>query len=178
VQYFLDRLAELGTDVRELAGLQIAAVGRKTAESLGEYHLRADIVPPDFRAESLAAQLAPDASGKKVMIVRASRGRDVLAETLTSAGAVVTQVVAYSHTDVTEADPEIVQLARAGKIDWVTITSSATAESLAKMLGDSLEQIKIASLSPVTSKTIMDLGFEVAVEANPYTIESLIESIT
>jgi uroporphyrinogen III methyltransferase/synthase len=178
VRFFLKRLAELGKDARELAGVQIAVVGSKTAESLGEFYLNADIVPPDFRAESLAEQLAPDAPGKRIMIVRASRGRDVLAETLTSAGAQVTQVVAYSHTDVTEADPEIVKLARDGKIDWVTIASSATAESIAKMLGESLRQIKIASLSPVTSKTIIDLGFEVAVEANPYTIESLIESIS
>ena len=111
------------------------------------------------------------------MIVRASRGRDVLADVLTTAGAAVTDVVAYSHADVTEADPEVVELARAGKIDWVTITSSATAESIAKLLGDSLKQIKIASLSPVTSKTIVELGYEVAVEANPYTIESLIETI-
>ena len=49
VQFFLDRLSQLGKDVRELAGVQIAVVGSKTAQSLREYQLRADILPTDFR---------------------------------------------------------------------------------------------------------------------------------
>lgn len=178
VQYFLDRLLALGKDARTLAGVQIAAVGSKTAAALSEYHLNADIIPDDFRAESLVQRLAPDAAGKRIMIVRASRGRDLLADGLQAAGAEVSQVVAYSHGDVTEADPRLVELAKQGKIDWVTLTSSASAESIARMFGDSLRQAKIASLSPVTSKTITDLGFEVAVEASPYTIEALIEALS
>ena len=178
VHYFLNRLTELGKDVRALAGIQIAAVGDKTADSLAEFHLRADIVPVDFRAEALADQMASEASGKRILIVRASRGRDVLADTLSAAGARVRQLVAYSHQDVTEADPNIAALAQAGKIDWVTITSSATAESLDRMLGRALQNSKLASLSPVTSKTLRDLGYEVAAEAKPYTIDSLIEAIT
>jgi uroporphyrinogen III methyltransferase/synthase len=178
VQYFLDRLLELGKDARALSGVQIAAVGSKTAGAIAEYHLNADIVPGDFRAESLLERLVADAAGKRIMIVRASRGRDLLADGLAAAGADVTQVIAYSHTDVTTADPHIVELAKQGGIDWVTLTSSASAKSIVGMFGDALKQSKIASLSPVTSKTVTDLGFEVAVEANPYTIESLIESLS
>ncbi len=107
VHYFLNRLTELGKDVRALAGIQIAAVGSKTADSLAEFHLRADIVPVDFRAEALADQMASQAPGKRILIVRASRGKDVLADTLAAAGARVRQLVAYSHQDVTEADPNI-----------------------------------------------------------------------
>lgn len=177
VQHFLDRLLQRRKDVRSLAGVQIAAVGSKTAAALAEYHLRADLIPNDFRAESLAQLLAPQATGKRIMIVRASRGRDLLSDQLSAAGADVTQVVAYSHLDVQQADPQIVRLAQQGKIDWVTVTSSASAESLARMFGDALKRSKIASLSPVTSKTLVDLGFEVAVEADPYTIESLVESL-
>ena len=45
-----------------------------------------------------------------------------------------------------------------GEVDWVTVTSSATAESLHRMLPASMNDMKIASLSPVTSKKIGELG--------------------
>lgn len=177
VQYFLGRLLERGKDVRRLAGVQIAAIGKKTAETITQFHLRADIVPDEFRAEMLAEEMAAEASGKRILIVRASRGKDVLPNALAAAGAKVQQVTAYCHRDVVTTDPEIAELAREGKIDWITVTSSATAESLHRMLGDALHQSKLASLSPVTSKMIRKLGYEVAVEATPYTIEALTEAI-
>ena len=87
------------------------------------------------------------------------------------------KVVAYSNTDVTQADPAIVQLAEEGKIDWVAVTSSATAASLANLFGDAMNRMKIASLSPVTSKSIGELGYSVAAEADPHTMDSLVDSI-
>ncbi|TWU56046.1 uroporphyrinogen-III C-methyltransferase [Rubripirellula reticaptiva] len=178
VRYFLDRLGEIGYDMRSLAGLRIAVVGSKTAETLASYHLRADLVPTDFRAESLAADLASDVHNQRVLLVRASRGRNVLPEQLTTAGAKVTQVVAYQNRDVESADPAIVARVAAGTVDWVTVTSSASGESLHRMFGQSLHQCKLASLSPITSKALQDLGYSIAAEADPYTIESLIQSIT
>jgi uroporphyrinogen III methyltransferase / synthase len=177
VKYFLERLAHHDQDVRAFAGAHLAVVGSKTAESLGQYHLRADVVPADFRAEALARQLAPTAAGQRILVVRASRGKDELAEALSAAGAQVTQVVAYSHTDVEQLDPSVAQLANAGLIDWVTITSSATAENLHRLLGDSLAHAKIASLSSVTSKTITELGYQVSAEAEQSTMPALVESI-
>jgi uroporphyrinogen III methyltransferase/synthase len=177
VEFFLNRLLERGRDMRSLAGAQLAVVGQKTAQSLGQFHLRADIVPPDFRGKSLADQLVPIARDKKVLIVRASRGRDGWADRLAAAGADITQVVAYSHRDVLQADPNILDLVQAGQVDWVTVTSSAIARSIAHLLGPSLRRVKIASLSPVTSATVRELGYEVAAEADPFTIESLMEAI-
>lgn len=177
VQFFLNRMLQLGKDMRALAHLRIAAVGSKTALRLSEFHLRADVVPADFRSDSLAAELAADATGKRILVVRASRGRNMLAATLEKAGADVTQVVAYQHSDVSEPDPEIIQQVRDGKVDWITITSSATAHSVAAMFGDALRGMKIASLSPVTSETLSRMGYQVTAEADPYTIDSLVDAI-
>lgn len=177
VQFFLNRLLDLGGDIRALAGIQLAVVGSKTADSLRSFHLRADAVPADFRAEALAEHLAADAAGKRILIVRASRGKDVLAKSLSAAGAQISQVVAYSHRDVTDPDPNVVDLARAGKIDWITITSSATAECLHRTFAGALSKSKLASLSPVTSQTLRDLGYKVTVEAHPYTMDALVEAI-
>ena len=111
------------------------------------------------------------------MLVRASRGREVLAERLTAAGGVVGQVVVYSSTDVTEAEPDVAEALSAGRIDWITVTSSAIARSLAALFGRQLRRSRLASISPITSGVLRELGYPPAVEAAPYTTDGLIEAV-
>jgi uroporphyrinogen III methyltransferase/synthase len=178
VQFLLDRLLESGRDLRHLAGVKLAAIGPGTAEELAKYHLHVDDQPAEvYRAEALAELLAKDARGKGFLLARASRGREVLAETLRAAGGHVEQVVVYSSTDVEKADPQIAAALKAGHIDWITITSSAIARSLAKMFGQDLHQAKIGSISPVTSATLGELGFKPATEAARYTMEGVVDAI-
>jgi uroporphyrinogen III methyltransferase/synthase len=65
----------------------------------------------------------------------------------------------------------------AGQIDWTTVTSSAIARSLAKLFGDTLKKTKIVSISPITSATLRELGFEPAAEAKEYTMAGVVEAI-
>jgi uroporphyrinogen III methyltransferase/synthase len=179
VRYFMEHfLQQANADLRSFAGKMIGCVGSKTADKLmQEYHLRADVVPDDFSAESLARSIANKLDGKRVLIVRASRGADTLPKRLSQTGALVHEVIAYDNSDVEKADPSIIQLMQNEQIDWTTITSSASAESLSRMFGDALTKTKIASLSPITSKAIQGLNLQVSAEANPYTIDSLIQQI-
>ncbi|WP_146513614.1 uroporphyrinogen-III C-methyltransferase [Rubripirellula amarantea] len=179
VVYFMNRLLDHSThDLRAFAGKQIGCVGTKTASKLrSDFHLQSDFVPDDFEAASLASGMMESLRGKSVLIIRASRGRDTLPSLLRDSGVAVDEVVAYENRDVVDVDPSVAQQVASGTVDWVTITSSATATSLHRMFGDSLHRMKIASLSPVTSQTLHELGYRVAAEANPYTIESLIEAI-
>ena len=50
----LNRLCQRGGDMRNLAGVKLAAIGPGTAAELARFHLSADLQPEDFRAESLA----------------------------------------------------------------------------------------------------------------------------
>ncbi len=177
VRYFLKRLLTMGGDLRRLGECKLAAIGPATAEELLRHHLRADVIPAEFRAESLAGSLAGEASGRRFLLVRASRGREVLAEQLTAAGASVEQVVAYTSSDVDRPDPDIDAKLTAGKIDWITVTSSSIARSLTALFGEKLRQSKLASISPVTSTTLRELGYEPAVEAEQYTMSGLVDTI-
>jgi uroporphyrinogen III methyltransferase / synthase len=181
VRYLLDRLLETGGDVRRLGGVRLAAIGPGTAEELAHYHLRADLVPGEFRAESLAEALSAAAAGKRFLLARASRGREVLADQLRDAGAAVDQVVVYTSRDVSRAEPAVAELLAAGRIDWITVTSSAIARSLVAMFGQpqasDLKGAKLASISPVTSATLRDLGYEPAAEAHEYTMAGLVEAM-
>ncbi|MEX0678166.1 MAG: uroporphyrinogen-III C-methyltransferase [Pirellulales bacterium] len=178
VRACLDRLlAE--RDLRALGRVKLAAIGPGSAEELARYRLRADVVPDEFRAESLAAALGNEAAlGKRFLLVRASRGREVLADQLTTAGAVVEQIVVYTSRDVAQPEAEIAGQLRDGKIDWITVTSSAIARSLAHLFGVELRKCRLATISPVTSATLRELGYDVAVEAEEYTTAGLVKAIS
>ena len=177
VRYLLRRLLAGRGDLRHLGGVRLAAIGPGTADALAAFHLKADLVPTEFRAESLAAALAAQARGKRFLLARASRGREVLAEQLRNAGGVVDQVVVYSSSDVTSADEDVKERLAEGCIDWVTVTSSAIARSLVALFGPRLRRARLASISPVTSATLRELGYEPAAEAQTYTIAGVVEAI-
>jgi len=177
VRYFLDRLLVSEFDLRQLSPLQIAVVGERTADALREYHLHPDIVPDDYRAASLAAMLRPIAKGKRFALLRASRGADTLADELVKAGGVVEQLITYSHRDISQGDPRVIEKMNRGEITWVTVTSNAIAASLVALYGESLRRAKIASLSPGITSALKVLGYDVDAEASIATIESLVDSI-
>ena len=156
--------------------VKLAAIGPGTADELARYDLQADLVPEQFRAEALAGAGARGA-GAAIPAGRASRGREVLAEQLAAAGATVEQIVVYSSTNVTLPDPQVVAMLRAGQIDWITVTSSAIARSLGELFGDDLHRAKLASISPITSGALRELGHQPAVEAAEYTMAGLAASI-
>ncbi|MEO1524646.1 MAG: uroporphyrinogen-III C-methyltransferase [Planctomycetota bacterium] len=177
VEHFFRRLGRLGFDSRRLAGLIVAVVGNRTAEVLSHHGITADIIPHDYRGASLADRMSADVSGRRVTIVRASRGSDELPSRLRDAGADVQEVVAYQNSDVKEADPSVVSRMSDGQVDWVTVTSSAMATNLVNLYGDSLAKCRIAAISPVTAEALRNQGVRVHVVANPYTIGSLLEEI-
>lgn len=205
VRYFLERLLARGGDLRRLGPTRLAAIGPGTAAELRRYHLAADLLPEEFCAESLASALIaaiPDKSDSRrgdlspraaetvetqsagrpiaaprVLLVRASRGRDVLAEQIRAAGVEVEQVVAYRSIDVATPEPRNRAALEAGKIDWITVSSSAVARSLIKMFGPLLRRARLVSISPITSKVLIESGFPPAAEAAEYTPTGMVEAI-
>jgi uroporphyrinogen III methyltransferase / synthase len=177
VRFLLERLLVRHGDIRALGQVKLAAIGPGTAEELARYHLRADLIPEEYRAEALAEALVARASGRKFLLARASRGREVLAEQLAAAGASVEQVVVYRSVDLAEPDPAIRRQLDAGRIDWITVTSSSIAQSLARWFGSRLRDVRLASISPVTSGVLRDLGLTPAAEAAQYTMEGVVDAI-
>lgn len=177
VDYLFRRLRELGGDVRRVGRAKLAAIGSGTEERLARYSLRADLMPERYVAESLAEALLSEARGRRFLIARTNRGRQVLADELAKAGAVVDQIVVYGSEDVKEPDPSMVAALSSGEVDWVTVTSSAIARSVVRLYGDALRQSRLASIGPITSATLRQLGFEPAAEASPHSTAGLIDAI-
>jgi uroporphyrinogen III methyltransferase/synthase len=177
VSYFLDRLLATGGDLRRLAACRLAAIGPATSQALADYHLHVDLHPEQFRAEALAAALEDQAAGKKFLLLRASRGREILADRLSAAAAEVRQVVVYKSLDVEQPQTELLEALAAHEIDWVTVTSSAIARSLVNLFGDSLHLTKLAAISPLTAEVLAEAGYPAPVVATEYTTQGLLQAI-
>jgi uroporphyrinogen III methyltransferase/synthase len=173
IHSFFDRLSNSLPDV------QIAVVGSSTDSTLNQRIGRhADVVPETFTAEGVAEALLAEAKqGKRFLHFRANRGRDVLKQSLTEAGGNVTEIAVYRSIDRIDADPPIIECMQRGNIDFVAVTSSAIAQSLVNMFGDSLRLTRLVSISPITTKTLCDLGFPPHREASEASLAGIVDAI-
>ncbi|WP_315857310.1 uroporphyrinogen-III C-methyltransferase [Rhodopirellula halodulae] len=178
VQFFLDRLLVRGQDLRCLAGAKIAVVGEATAAALAKYHMRADWVPDVFDADALLETLSSlNPLPSKTLVVRTQRGRDVIANGLRDLGTTVREIVAYQNRDVTAMDEGTLAKLKDQSLDWITLTSPATARNVHRWFGDELPSCKVAVISPLTAETVRELGWRVDAVAQSATMESLVQAI-
>jgi uroporphyrinogen III methyltransferase / synthase len=183
VKFFFRRLRETGGDIRSLKGIQICAVGPKTAEALEEYSLRADLVPAEFKAEGVLAALGGvQVKGRRFLIPRAKVAREVIPDRLRELGAEVTVATAYENV-MPRADADRVRkLFREKKIAAVTFTSSSTVNNFVEMVGKSeykslMHGVVVACIGPVTAKTAEEYGMTVDIMPKDYTIPALVEAM-
>ncbi|HEY5173252.1 MAG TPA: uroporphyrinogen-III synthase, partial [Acidimicrobiia bacterium] len=68
---------------------------------------------------------------------------------------------------------------RAGEVDAITFTSSSTVDNFCDAIGGLLPepQPRVVSIGPVTSETARARGLRVDVEADPHTIDGLVEAL-
>ena len=177
-----DRLKQLGGDVRCLKGPKLGAIGPKTAEALQSIGLQVDFTPTEFVAEGILGEFPEDPSGKRILIPRAEEAREVLPEKLSESGAQVDVVTAY-RTEIEDSDAALIaDMLNSGEIDAITFTSSSTVKNFVKLIGEdgkvSLpDNIKIASIGPITSKTAEENGLKPDIVADEYTIEGLVKAV-
>ena len=182
VNGFFERLHALGLDGRAFGKCRLAAIGTTTAERLARWHIKADLVPEEFRAEALAEALKPHVSGKQVLWAKATRGRDVLPQHLRAAGAEVTELPVYQNIDATEFTPQVQQILRAGELDWICISSPSGAKSLHQLIpAEARSQlghsIRIAAISPITAAAAAEVGLPVFTVAREATWDGLFDAI-
>lgn len=181
VEYTLERLFELGKDVRALAGVKIIAIGSKTAKKLREHGLRVDYIPDEYRSEAILDKFSEkDLTGQKFLLPRADIARDILAEGLNDLGAKVDDITAY-QVKKRGVDSKLVSKLKKGEVDIITFTSPSIVRNIIATIGDDYKQllsgVEIVCIGPVTAKQAKDLGLNVDIVAKEYTIEGLYNAI-
>jgi len=184
VKGFFNRFFQVREDIRDMAGPRLGAIGPVTAAEIRKHGLKVDLMAKEFVAEGLISQISEDqVHGKRFLIPRAEKAREVLPQELAARGGDVEVVTVYrtgipSGTHVAA----VLKMLEDKEIDAVTFTSSSTVNHFVQMLKDGsladlLKGVTVASIGPVTSGTIKEKGLEVDVEASPYTVEALLASL-
>ncbi len=185
VTFTRQRLFEIGLDARALGSAKIAAIGPATAAAVMEHlALRVDLCPRQFVAEALADELIASGlvRGKRFLLLRADIARPLLVEKLNEAGAAqVSDVSVYETQSPASLPPELLEALDAKRVNWITFASGGTARNFVKLLGgdyrNRLNGVKIASIGPVTSSALKELGIEPTVMATTFDIDGMISVI-
>ncbi|MFA5072379.1 MAG: uroporphyrinogen-III synthase [Nitrospirota bacterium] len=183
VTFFMKRLCKENESIRLPSGVQVCAVGPKTAERLQLYGVQPDLIPTEYNAEGLLAAFgALNISGTKMLIPRAKVAREFLPEELQKRGAQVTVVPVY-ETIMPEQDvSRIKALLIEKKITAVTFTSGSTVRNFIEMIGQKeyttlLSGVVIACMGPITAKIAQDYGLKTDIMPADSTIPAFANAI-
>ncbi len=190
VESFFGRLQQAGKDSRALYSLDVAVVGRKTAEVLANYGIVPDLVPTDFVADALVEAFVNKnhvLTDKKMLFPRVeSGGREILVEQLQKHGAIIEAIAAYESVCPEAIDHAALDAIQNQRLDAIAFASSKTVKNFCQLLDrvapkdtwqSWITTVKIASIGPQTSKPCYELIGRVDCEALEYTLDGLIEAL-
>jgi uroporphyrinogen-III synthase len=170
--------------IDRLKTVRFAAVGRATAQALEAAGLAVDVVPEQgYTSEALLAMpQMQQVKGQACLIVRGEGGREELANTLRSRGAVVQYLEVYKRTIPSIDSSQVVQLLAQHRLDVITVTSGEALQNLLIMLGENNHQLLLPIPIVVVSDRIRQLaagmGFKrIAVTENPADT-AILETVT
>ena len=179
VTAFFDLFYKLYDDAREIGGARIAAIGPATAERIKDFHLKVDLQPEEFVAESIVREFRKQGGVEnlRILLARAEKARDLLPKELSALGAIVDEGFAYRTVPETRDDSGARRRLLEEGADLITFTSSSTVENFLALGLPWPARMQVASIGPVTSKTARDLGLAVAVEARRHDIPGLVDAV-
>lgn len=181
VDAFFKRIYEKGFDTRALGHVKIAVIGPATDKQLLLYGLKADCVPPAYKAEDLAEAMKPLVRrGDKILLPRAKVARSVLPEMLTGYGCHVDVAEAYETVCDEENKEKLKELLVNHEVDIITFTSSSTVFNLVDQLDGKtglLDGVSLACIGPITADACRKYGLEPQIISDTFTIDGLTEAI-
>lgn len=179
VTAFFDLFYKLYDDAREIGGARIAAIGPATAERIRDFHLKVDLQPEEFVAESIVREFRKlgGVENLRILLARAEKARDLLPKELSALGAIVDEGFAYRTVPETRDDSGARRRLLEEGADLITFTSSSTVENFLALGLPWPAKMQVASIGPVTSKTARDRGLDVAVEARRHDIPGLVDAV-
>lgn len=185
VEYFFRNLFASGLDVRSLAQVRIGAVGQKTAETLMQYGLRADLVPEKANGAALAEALHAELSGNKTeeiwYICAAQAGSDV--ERLLKDSCKLRILPVYENRACILEEPVEKYMEHSPEVyDGILFTCASNARRFMEMLSPGERVLvnkskNVYSIGPSTSRQLEALGITVQAEADSSDYEGLVDCV-
>ena len=175
---FFDAFFKIYDDARSLGKPRIAVIGEGTAEAVREFRFGIDLQPERSVGEGLVEAFTKLSIENLTMLwVKAEKTRRVVGEGLEALGAIVDECIAYRTVPETGDPTGNVKRFREQGADLVAFTSASTVVHFFGLGLELPEGCAAAGIGPVTTKMLREQGIPPAVEADPHTIEGLVEGI-
>lgn len=145
VRFFFTRLHQSGLDARALGAMEVAAIGKATAQQLTDFGILADLVPNTESSAGLLEEFGKlDMRSKTVLLPRAKIASAELPQGLIKLGALVEEAPVYQTVEVEPADVNFEH------IDQILFTSGSTVRAFSKKFGRIPPHIKVFCLGRPT----------------------------
>ena len=175
VKYFMENIK----DIRSLGHLKIGVVGAKTDELLREYKIIPDFIPEKYMGIELAKEVQNyTKENDKVLFVTSDISPANCEKWSEEYNRKFEKLVVYKTGKHIYSKDEVETVLN--EIEYITFLSSSTVEAFNESIqGDLklLEDKKIVSIGPVTTKTLNELGYNVALEAKVFDVDGVIAVI-
>ena len=184
VKYLLDRLRLKKRRLAEFKDLRFCAIGPRTAQEIEKAGVKVDIVPDQYYAEALAGRFGVEQlKGRRILLARAKKARDLLPRELRKLGARVDVVEVYQTKAPNISRQEIERVFQENKIDVITFTSSSTVENFLQLYEENVglkppfAGVAIAAIGPITANTLQKRGIVPHIIPKSFTVRALTEAI-
>jgi uroporphyrinogen III methyltransferase/synthase len=183
VIFFWQRLGEKLVPPSLPPALKVCAIGPATARELEGKGIQIDYMPREFVAEAVVTGFESiGIQGKRILLARVKKARDVLPKGLRKMGAVVEVAEAYRTVKPKGGSGKLKEILADGRIDVITFTSSSTVTHFVELAkGEDVKRMlkgmAIACIGPVTAQTAERLGMTVRIQPQEYTIPALTQAI-
>lgn len=178
VKVLRQNMDRLRMDVRSLAPVRIAVIGKGTERELRNMGIYPDMIPSRYDGETLGMELAELVHyGDTVLIPRAAVGNEALVEHLEKAGASVDDVSTYDTVPARRGVLDEKELFSKGEIDCAVFTSASTVRGFVGATeGLDYSKVKAACIGRQTEAAAAGYGMETYV-AEEATMDSLLKLI-
>jgi uroporphyrinogen III methyltransferase/synthase len=187
-QYFMQRLIDKNKDIRDLKGIKICAIGTKTADSIKNYGIKVDLIPEEFNAEGLIKSVqgfkgsrVQGLEGIKFLLPRADVAREIFPQKVRELGGEIDTPTAYRAIKPEKHGKRLKKFLKEGRISVATFTSAATFNNFVDIMGedaiDTLRDVTIAVIGPVTANAIEKAGLKVSIMPKEATIKAMVDEI-
>ena len=167
VRFFFEHIP----DIRFLGDIKIGAVGAKTKEELQKFKITADVMPEKYLVEELAKDILKiTEEGDKILVITSDISPFDDEKLSREYKRDFKKIIGYQTIKNIRPKEEVEKVLK--DVDYITFLSSSAVEAFAESIEEDisiLENIKIISIGPSTTKTLKNFKIKISAEALEYT---------
>lgn len=177
VHLFFETLNELEVDLRRLAHLKFAVVGKKTGGALRKHGFQYDFAPECFTGANLAKEWLPTLTKQdRVLLLRAKEGNPALSEALLQTAILFDDIMVYENWVDERRQPELNRAVQ--DVDYVVFASGSAAKAFAGLVDEKhLGAAKLISIGPTTTEAATQAGLPITKSASVYTAAGIASAL-